>query len=151
MSSSLGVSSAFDHQHGKIVVPNDLPGIQSLPNPTMAPFPSQILVQDITDVSMQKAGSESKRRRPKVFQCSFEGCGKYFDSQWGLARHIRTHTKEKPFKCSFPGCGKSFSEKCGLKRHMSTHENIKPFKCPHPGCDKSFKSREYLGRHAVYL
>lgn len=146
--SSIGVATGYDHQAGKIVVPSDLPGIQPLPNAALASFPAQMIVQDIADVPIQKVNTDSKRRRPKVFQCSFDGCGKSFDSQWGLTRHIRTHTKEKPFKCNYPGCGKCFSEKCGLKRHVSSHDHTKPYKCPHPGCDKTFKSRDYLGEVA---
>lgn len=149
--SSIGVASGYDHQAGKIVVPSDLPGIQPLPNAALTSFPAQMIVQDIADVPIQKVNTDSKRRRPKVFQCSFDGCGKSFDSQWGLTRHIRTHTKEKPFKCNFPGCGKSFSEKCGLKRHASSHDHTKPYKCPHPGCDKTFKSRDYLGELFFYI
>ncbi|PYI01488.1 hypothetical protein BO78DRAFT_327456 [Aspergillus sclerotiicarbonarius CBS 121057] len=45
------------------------------------------------------------RRGTKERRCPW--CSQSFAKEDHLARHIRTHTKEKPFTCSV--CGKTFS------------------------------------------
>ena len=51
------------------------------------------------------------------FHC--EQCGSCFTRQEHLARHARTHTKEKPHLCF--ECGKSFSRRDALLRHSASH------------------------------
>eukprot|EP00966_Prymnesium_polylepis_P205197 4754801-Prymnesium_polylepis.1 len=36
-------------------------------------------------------------------------------------------------------CGKGFVDRALLARHERTHSKERPFLCPHPGCDKAFK------------
>ena len=38
-------------------------------------------------------------------------------------------------------CGKGFVDRALLARHERTHSKERPFLCPHPDCDKAFKVR----------
>ncbi|KAL3447443.1 hypothetical protein BJX65DRAFT_97669 [Aspergillus insuetus] len=54
-------------------------------------------------------------------------CPRSFTKEEHLARHVRTHTKEKPFICT--ECNKSFSRHDSLLRHIRSHkpgESISP-------------------------
>ncbi|KAJ0413246.1 hypothetical protein BJY00DRAFT_322292 [Aspergillus carlsbadensis] len=62
-------------------------------------------------------------RRQRV--CSW--CPRSFTKEEHLARHVRTHTKEKPFFCT--ECNKSFTRHDSLLRHIRSHkpgESISP-------------------------
>ncbi|KAI0202812.1 hypothetical protein F4808DRAFT_59502 [Astrocystis sublimbata] len=58
------------------------------------------------------------RRAPKQLKRCSE-CGVCFSKTEHLARHIRSHTKEKPFSCR--ECGKSYSRQDSLLRHSRAH------------------------------
>lgn len=79
----LAVGNVYDNQQGKIIVPNDISHLQGS---GITSFPSSIMVSDVVPVPTSKIDSDTKRKRPKVFQCTIDGCGKCFDSQWGLTR-----------------------------------------------------------------
>ncbi|PMD31024.1 hypothetical protein L207DRAFT_389917, partial [Hyaloscypha variabilis F] len=49
--------------------------------------------------------------------CPF--CPRAFSKHEHLARHLRSHTKEKPFQCSI--CDKSFGRQDTLLRHTRSH------------------------------
>ncbi|KAL7941095.1 hypothetical protein V8C42DRAFT_335771 [Trichoderma barbatum] len=51
-------------------------------------------------------------------KCSI--CDATFSRLEHLARHTKSHTREKPFKC--PICGKRFSRQDVLSRHRTSHE-----------------------------
>lgn len=59
------------------------------------------------------AGSSSS------FRCRF--CQAAFARQEHLARHIRSHTREKPYSC--PQCPKAFSRQDVLNRHVQVHRH----------------------------
>ena len=70
-------------------------------------------------------------------------CEKVFRSPSHLARHMRTHTKEKPYECEV--CEKRFSESGNLTKHMRTHTKEKPYECD--VCDKAFRQATHLKVH----
>ncbi|KAL5358319.1 hypothetical protein BJX96DRAFT_182824 [Aspergillus floccosus] len=58
----------------------------------------------------------NQTRRPRL--CAW--CFKSFSKEEHLARHVRTHTKEKPFTCTV--CDKPFSRHDSLLRHRRSHK-----------------------------
>ncbi|GAD97253.1 hypothetical protein ANI_1_1736134 [Paecilomyces variotii No. 5] len=62
-----------------------------------------------------------RKRRPKTSQderiCSI--CSQAFKKAEHLARHIRSHTKERPFTCDV--CGKFYARQDTLLRHARSH------------------------------
>ena len=70
-------------------------------------------------------------------------CEKVFQSPSHLARHMRTHTKEKPYECDV--CEKRFSESGNLTKHMRIHTNEKPYECD--VCEKRFSQSGNLKKH----
>ncbi|XP_020670228.2 transcription factor Ovo-like 2 [Pogona vitticeps] len=74
---------------------------------------------------------------------SCELCGKEFNFQRMLNRHIKCHSQVKRHLCTF--CGKGFNDTFDLKRHVRTHTGIRPYKCEI--CNKAFTQRCSLESH----
>lgn len=58
---------------------------------------------------------------PGEFRNKCRYCPSTFAKSEHLARHQRTHTKERPYVC--PICGKRFTRGDSLTRHVRLHEN----------------------------
>ena len=76
-------------------------------------YPYLVLVKSFSHVQL-KEHEITKHEGIKPYVCSFEGCGKQFNSKNTLHLHELAHSR--PFMCSV--CLKQFSYACDLKRHQ---------------------------------
>ncbi|KAK3101633.1 hypothetical protein FSP39_005034 [Pinctada imbricata] len=95
-----------------------------------------------TGFSMTRNNQAPGRKQNKLFQCPF--CGKHFNAQYNLTRHMPVHTGARPFLCKV--CGKGFRQASTLCRHKIIHTSEKPHKCT--TCGKAFNRSSTLNTHA---
>ncbi|KAH7142691.1 hypothetical protein B0J13DRAFT_555941 [Dactylonectria estremocensis] len=76
------------------------------------------------NVNATGANPRARHGAKQVRKCS--QCGQCFSKTEHLARHIRSHTKERPFQCSI--CGRSYSRHDSLLRHSRAHERDRGWK-----------------------
>ena len=82
------------------------------------------------------------------YVCPYQGCGKIFEKQCKLDRHMVVHTGERRFPCPEPGCGQAFTSDWHLERHRKVHgAREKHFKCDFHGCAAAFELKHQLKRH----
>uniref|UniRef100_UPI00358EB65C putative transcription factor Ovo-like 1 n=1 Tax=Myxine glutinosa TaxID=7769 RepID=UPI00358EB65C len=84
---------------------------------------------------------EEVSQQPDAHCCPI--CGKGFNLQRMLNRHLKCHNNVKKHVCNF--CGKGFNDTFDLKRHVRTHTGVRPYKCE--CCDKAFTQRCSLESH----
>ncbi|KAI7886477.1 hypothetical protein K492DRAFT_140546 [Lichtheimia hyalospora FSU 10163] len=56
------------------------------------------------------------------YKCLY--CQKGFSRPSSLRIHVYSHTGEKPFNCPEPGCGRRFNVQSNLRRHLRIHRTI---------------------------
>ncbi|NXO72627.1 GLIS3 protein, partial [Phainopepla nitens] len=86
--------------------------------------------------------------------CCWVDCGKLYDHQEELVRHIEKihidQRKGEDFTCFWAGCPrrfKPFNARYKLLIHMRVHSGEKPNKCTFEGCKKAFSRLENLKIH----
>ncbi|XP_055907762.1 zinc finger protein 883-like [Eupeodes corollae] len=105
----------------------------------------------LTDPKIEKPNPRNKRNG--CFIC--EDCGKSFDRQHRLHRHLSVHKKEgRPFECEH--CKRRFAQEGHLRRHAITHDTtflehtelkkcIDGHQCPE--CPRKFLKQVSLASH----
>ena len=76
------------------------------------------------EIEIHKRERKQEKRKCRNIKCNT--CGKAFDEQWMLEKHLgEEHGKEKTFDCDF--CDGSFYTKWRLEKHVKTHDepNVK--------------------------
>jgi len=86
-------------------------------------------------------------REKPFFKCLFSGCGKVFQFQSDVQRHVVIHTNARPYVCSHPSCKKAFKRPDALKNHLQTHNGETPFECPVPECKAQFQKKSSFQYH----
>ncbi|PNY29454.1 Transcription factor Sp5 [Tolypocladium capitatum] len=82
------------------------------------------------------------------FQCSVEGCGKFFSRSYNFRSHMETHDEQReyPFPCFVNDCNKKFVRKTDLQRHhQSVHKKERNHRCDF--CGRLFARKDTLRRH----
>lgn len=100
---------------------------------------------DHCDMTFRTVGQRREHRvniHTKDFTRECSTCGRGFQFQVHLDRHMLTHTGERPFKCE--ECGKTFSNDGSLINHMKSHK-APTFACHL--CDIAFNRKSYLQVH----
>ncbi|XP_037979305.1 zinc finger protein GLIS3 isoform X2 [Motacilla alba alba] len=128
---------AHQHRHPHSL-PSHVPPLQVLP-----PAPGALLEEDgeLDDFSGKHG-------------CCWVDCGKLYDHQEELVRHIEKihidQRKGEDFTCFWAGCPrrfKPFNARYKLLIHMRVHSGEKPNKCTFEGCKKAFSRLENLKIH----
>ncbi|KAH9396109.1 hypothetical protein TYRP_020193 [Tyrophagus putrescentiae] len=76
---------------------------------------------DIANIHLPNTSKEQHQQRPThsgKHPCTEPDCGKYFQFNADLKRHLRTHTNAKPFGCTYSGCSLEFSYRSSAIRHI---------------------------------
>ena len=93
--------------------------------------------------SALKAHTKFIHQHLNTFNCPYENCSKFFNTQYRLDIHMMIHKGVKPYKCDL--CNKTFTEQGTLRTYLVTHSTIKPFKCEL--CDYTCKTNPQLRHH----
>ncbi|XP_045778358.1 zinc finger protein 205-like isoform X2 [Maniola jurtina] len=80
-------------------------------------------------------------RTVKLWDCGI--CGREFQHQYTLMRHLPTHTDERNFHCDT--CTKSFRQLSTLSQHRAIHSAARPYACE--VCNKTFNRVSTLISH----
>lgn len=103
--------------------------------------------------TLRRGENTQRRQRRRTtreeanFQCTVQGCGKFFSRSYNFKSHMETHDdkREYPFPCPLDGCTKKFVRKTDLQRHhQSVHMKERNHKCDF--CGRLFARKDTLRR-----
>ena len=103
-------------------------------------------MQDGGSYIKHKQDHELYKEKINEFNCNYEGCEFYANSQQEILNH-KGSTHFQKFKCTHEGCVKEYFRKSDLKRHQNFHTIAKCYKCQL--CNKRFNSSYNVKRHEI--
>nr|POE77689.1 transcription factor iiia [Quercus suber] len=159
------LTSCSNSNWGRIIMARTLKrsaphGVEDTPTSKRIRYPDENQYAASVDGSVAESTFTSTSvKRPKIYVCELEDCGKAFDRPVKLEAHHRTHTNERPYVCEEDDCDKTFQRKEHLTRHVKDkHSNERPHTCSYlitnesgdsVQCAKSFHTAAKLKRHVA--
>ena len=85
----------------------------------------------------------------KYFKCTFDECGKTYESSSGLSLHMKTiHLRDTQYSCEWPGCEFKSYAKNHFNRHQKVHSGPR-YSCDYPKCKAKYKVKDALRAHRL--
>lgn len=143
-----------DELHLKTIKEESSPKCESNDGGTMSACSLKTEAESISIAAVDDAersecheDDDSEPSSTKVKERCCKICARDFRTAYRLARHMRTHTKERPFGC--PLCGLTFSQSYHMTRHMRNQHGAGCYVCP--VCGESLaSSSELLGHKKLH-